>query len=95
MQILGPDGSFHQKLRGQATVSKWAEDFFAANPDEWNTRLMANISPALPAHLSTEHEVSAQTEPYFWGPVAVTLDDNGRLFVTETNRHRFQIYEPA
>ena len=95
VQVLGPDGSFQLKLRGQATVSKWTEEFFAANPDEWETRLTAQIVPTLPYHLSTEHEISAQTEPYFWGPVAVTLDGDGRLYVTETNRHRFQVYERA
>ena len=33
-QDEGPDGSFQLLLRGQATLSKWAEEYFAANPEE-------------------------------------------------------------
>lgn len=93
LQVLGPDGSFLQLLRGQATLSKWAEEFFAVNPDERETRAMSNLHPTLPPHLGTPHHVSSQTEPYFWGPVSVKLDRAGRLYVTEANRHRIQIYQ--
>jgi DNA-binding beta-propeller fold protein YncE len=93
VQVLGPDGSFQLKLRGQATLSKWADEFFASNPDEWETRLQADLTPELPAHLNTPYHISAQTEPYFWGPVSVTVDRDNRLYVAETNRHRFQVYQ--
>ena len=93
VQVLGPDGSFHLLLRGQATVSKWAEDYFASNPEEKAERDISNHLPDLPAHLNTPYHVSSQTEPYFWGPVSVTLDREGRLDVAETNRHRFQVYQ--
>ncbi len=95
VQVLGPDGSFQVKLRGQATLSQWADEFLAANPDEAVKRDMSNLIPDLPPHLSTPYDVSSQTEPYFWGPVAVTLDWEGRLYVLETNRHRFQVYQRA
>ena len=38
VQVLGPDGSFKVKHRGQAGPSKWTEDFFLSNADEkdWN-----------------------------------------------------------
>lgn len=93
VQVLAPDGSFQLKLRGQATLSRWAEEFLAVNPDEKRTREMSNLIPQLPPHLNTPHHISSQTEPYFWGPVSVKLDDGGRLYVTETNRHRVQIYQ--
>ena len=93
VQVLGPDGGFGLKLKGQATVSKWAEDFFASNPDELAEREKSNLVPDLPPHLNTPYHISSQTEPYFWGPVSVTLDSEGRLYVTETNRHRLQIYQ--
>jgi DNA-binding beta-propeller fold protein YncE len=93
VQALGPDGSFQLLLRGQATLSKWAEDFFASNPDEWETRQTSNLVPPLPPHLNTPYHISSQTEPYFWGPVSVTLDRQNRLYVPETNRHRVQIYQ--
>ena len=93
VQVLGPDGSVQANLRGQATLSRWAEEFFAVNPDEKDTRAMSNLIPTLPPHLSTPHHISSQTEPYFWGPVSVKLDRQGRLYVTEANRHRIQIYQ--
>ena len=38
------------------------------------------------------HEVSSHIEKYFWSPMSVKLDDAGQLYVTESNRHRIQIY---
>ena len=93
VQVLGPDGSFQLLLRGQATLSKWAEEYFAVNPEEWQTRISSNLMPPLPPHLNTPYHISSQTEPYFWGPVSVTLDRENRLYVPETNRHRVQIYQ--
>ena len=93
VQVLGPDGSFQTKLRGQATLTKWTEDFFASNPDERDTRAVANLVPTLPEHLSDPYNVSSQTEPYFWGVMDLAFDAEGRLYVTEFRRHRLQIYE--
>ena len=93
VQVFGPDGSFRLKLQGQATLSAWAEEFFASNPDESVERDKSNLEPPLPAHLNTPYHVASQTEPYFWGPVSVRLDGAGRLYVTETNRHRVQVYQ--
>jgi DNA-binding beta-propeller fold protein YncE len=95
VQVLGPDGSFQVKLRGQATLSKWAADFLNVNPDEKRTREMSNLIPELPPHINTPYHISSQTEPYFWGPVSVKLDREGRLYVTEANRHRVQIYQKS
>ncbi len=92
VQIFNPAGDVVLKLRGQATLSKWSKEFFASNPDEVRTRDMANLLPNLPDHLRDPQNESSQTEPYFWGPVAVTLDATNRLYVTEHNRHRFQVY---
>lgn len=93
VQTLAPDGSHMQTLRGEATLSKWARDFLAANPDEVETREIANLTPELPPHFNTPHLISSQTEPYFWGPASVNLDAQGRLYVTESSRHRIQIYQ--
>jgi DNA-binding beta-propeller fold protein YncE len=95
LQVLSPDGDCVANLRGQATLSRWAEEFFAVNPDERETRAMSNLFPDLPPHLRSPHHVSSQTEAYFWGPVSVRLDHQGRLFVTEANRHRIQVYQRA
>ena len=93
VQVLDARGVFQLQLRGQATLSKWASDYLNVNPDEQRTREMSNLIPDLPPHLNTPHHISSQTEPYFWGPVSVRLDGHGRLFVTESNRHRFQVYQ--
>ena len=93
VQVLNSVGEFQLALSGQATVSKWAEDYFSANPEEKVERDRSNLTPQLPPHLNTPYHISSQTEPYFWGPVAVSLDHEGRLYVVETNRHRFQVYQ--
>ena len=93
VQVLGPDGSFELLLQGEATMSKWGEEYLASNPEEKAERELSNLRPVLPDHLKTPYHISSQTEPYFWGPVSVSLDKQGRLYVTETNRHRFQVYQ--
>ena len=93
VQVLSADGSFQLILRGEATISKWASEYLASNPEEKAERDISNLIPELPAHLNTPYHISSQTEPYFWGPVSVSLDREGRLYVTETNRHRFQVYQ--
>ena len=93
VQVLGPDGGFKLNERGQATLSKWAEEYLAVNPEEKVVRDRSNLIPDLPPHLDTPHLISSQTEPYFWGPVSVKLDAEGRLYVSETNRHRIQIFQ--
>ena len=93
VQVLGADGSHLMTLRGEATLSKWAYDFLAANPDEVETREISNLTPELPPHLDTPHLISSQIEPYFWGPASVNFDSEGRMFVTESSRHRIQVYQ--
>ena len=95
VQVFAPDGSPAASLRGQATLSQWSMDYFSSNPDEWEVRQIADLEPDLPEHLQTPYHVSSQVEPYFWGPVSVRLDHERRLYVVETNRHRFQVYTKA
>jgi len=93
VQVLSPDGDFQILLQGAATMSKWGEDYLSSNPEEKSEREISNLRPVLPEHLNTPYHISSQTEPNFWGPVSVSLDKQGRLYVTETNRHRFQVYQ--
>ena len=93
VQVLDSDGGFRAKLRGSATVSKWAADFLDSNLDEKLTRERANLHPPIAPHLDTIYHISSQNEPYFWGVASLTLDRERRLYVTESNRHRFQIYQ--
>ena len=93
VQVLDSEGRFQMLLRGEATISKWAQEYLDANPEEATERDRSDLTPQLPPHLNTPYHISSQTEPYFWGPVAVSLDGGGRLYVVETNRHRFQVYQ--
>ena len=93
VQVLGSDGSFQTKMRGESGLTRWTEAFFESNVDERDTRAISNLIPDLPKHLKAPYHVSSQTEPYFWGIAGVSLDKEGRLYVTESRRHRFQIYE--
>ena len=77
VQVLQPDGSFLLKLRGDATLSQWAQEFLPANPDYMQERSMAR---------------NREVERYFWGPTAVKLDPEGQLYVGDSCRHRLQIY---
>ena len=95
VQVLDAGGAFELELKGQATLSAWAREYLAANPEEERERAKSNLLPELPPHLNTPYLISSQTEPYFWGPVSVKLDGQNRLYVTETNRHRFQVYQKA
>ena len=92
VQVLDSDGKLQIVLKGEATVSKWGEEYFASNPEEKIGRDNSDLVPELPDHLKTAYHISSQTEPYFWGPVGVALDFQGNLYVVETNRHRFQVY---
>ena len=93
VQIFTADGELATTMRGQATLSQWAMDYYSSNPEEWELREVSDLAPeTLPEHLQTPYHTSSQIEPYFWGPVAVRFDDQGRLYVVETNRHRFQVY---
>ena len=94
VQVLNADGSSHQILRGEATLSKWAEEWLEVNQDEYEARKASRLLvEELPDHLRTPYHVASQTEPLFWGPVSVKLDSEDRLYVTEHSRHRIQIYE--
>lgn len=92
VQIITSTGDFHTTLLGSATPSKWANDFFESNQDELVERKKSNLKPNLPPHLNSPYHTSSQTESYFWGPIAVSLDSQERLYVVESNRHRFQVY---
>ena len=93
VQVLGPDGSFLTKLRGQADMSKWADEYFVANTVEFEERQKANMEPE-PDPLPDDfvRDESASVEKLFWGPTSVKIDDEGRVYVVDSCRQRIQIY---
>ena len=94
IQVLASDGSFRAKLRGQAGMSKWGQDYLDANAEELAERNEADLEPVPnPSPNDLLRDESAAIEKLFWGPVAVEIDNAGRLYVVESCRHRIQIYQ--
>lgn len=94
VQVFSSDGSFLTKVRGEAGMSKWAGDYFEANVEEFEARQKADMEPALdllPHDYSREE--SANIEKLFWGPTAVKIDAEGRIFVVDSCRYRIQVYQ--
>ena len=90
--IFDADGGLVQNIRGDATDSKWAEAFLSINLEEAAARKRANMEPQIEFFNDDPHEESSHIEKYFWAPTSVKLDSDGRMYVTESNRHRIQIY---
>ena len=93
VQVLDSEGRFVIKLRGESKLSRWAEEFLTSNVEEATARAGADLEPDIEFFNDEPNEESSHIEKYFWGPVSVKLDDTGRLFVTDSNRHRLQVYE--
>ncbi|MDH3601376.1 MAG: NHL repeat-containing protein [Candidatus Tectomicrobia bacterium] len=91
VQVLDAEGNLLLKLRGEATLSPWASEYLQANADEFEAR--SKFVPNFAVDTDDINEESARIEPYFWDPVDVVLDDEDRVYVLETSRHRFQIYQ--
>ena len=96
VQILSPEGKMLAQLRGDSIPSRWADDYFAANPAEYAARLASNLEPQLTRELKSgregRREESASIEKLLWGPTSVKLDSAGRIYIVDSCRHRLQIY---
>ena len=96
VQVLDPGGAFVMKTRGESTLSKWAENFLRINNEEADARSRADLEPEIDLFDPDDpHEESSQIEKLFWAPISVKLDSSGQLLVTESNRHRIQIFRKA
>ena len=77
MQMFDPVGKFVTLTTGDGTISKWGKDKLDANGEMWKEREIAQ---------------GIEREKDFWGPVAVAVDDQDRVFVVESCRNRIQVY---
>ena len=93
LQVLDPSGGFVTKRRGQATTSGWAQDFLNINLEEAGARSRADLELEHDWFVDEPHEVSSHIEKYFWSPISVKLDNTGAVLVTESNRHRIQVFK--
>ena len=89
--VLDQSGSILETKRGEADLNPWSVEYLASQDDERKAR--ESFVPVYKADTEDPSEVSARMEPYFWDPVAVELDQDGTVYVLETGRHRFQIFE--
>lgn len=92
IQVFDPDGEFVQSNRGQATVSKWAQDFLDTNKEEAAARAEANLDLNPDLFERDPNEESSHIEKYFWGPSSIKLID-GHVYVVDTVRHRIQVFD--
>ena len=81
------------KLRGQATPSKWAEEFLRNNAEEAEARKRSDLEPNITFSVNDPHEESSHIEKYFWAPVSIKYAGNGTIYVVESNRHRIQVFK--
>ena len=93
VRAFSPEGDLLATLRGDSVDSTWATDYFLANPEEGSLRRQANLEPVLDPSAQPDREVSANVEKLFWGPTAVKLDGQGRIYVVDSCRHRIQVYQ--
>ncbi len=92
LQVLDNDGEFVASYRGEATDSKWAQDFLSTNVEEARARAESDLEPELEGEDITPAIESAHVEKLFFGITSVVVDDDGYVYVTESDRHRVQIY---
>ena len=78
VEVFAPDGSFLLTLLGDATLTNMGIGLLDANPEMWEERAVAD---------------NLWMERLFWSPLAIAVDDDNRVFVSETCRGRIQIYQ--
>ena len=78
LQVFDADGGFITKLTGDATLSKWGRQRVELDPSMTRGRERA--------------QGLQEREKLFQGPIAVEVDDEGRVFVVECSRQRLQVY---
>jgi len=78
VQVFGIDGTIMAALYGDADLSLRAREWLAEeDPDMVARRQHADFD----------------VERRFWGPTAVRVDKQGRVFVVDSCRHRIQVYQ--
>ncbi len=93
VQALTPQGEMLTEFRGDSVDSTWAKDYFLANPEEAAAREAADLEPVVDPPAERHREESANIEKLLWGPTAVKLDAQGRIYIVDSCRHRLQVYQ--
>jgi len=78
VQVLTPEGRFITEFTGDAGLSKWGVTKIESNPGMIRQRNgVRDFAP----------------EKVLYAPVAVKVDNRGRVIIVDTGRHRFQVYQ--
>ena len=77
LEVFDLDGSFITHILGDATLSKWGVTKLEANPE---MKLEREIAQGL------------ERERFLRGPLGVTVDEDDRIFIVDSQRNRIQIY---
>lgn len=78
LQVFDLDGGFITRLTGEATLSRWGRERLELDPTMLRGRQLA--------------QGLDEREKRFQGPIAVEVDDQGRVFVVECARQRLQVF---
>ena len=46
----------------------------------------------LDLNIDDQHMLSSHVEKLFWAPISVKIDQHGKIYVVDRNRHRIQVY---
>ncbi len=82
LQVFEPDGRPLATLLGDATMTKWAAEYVAADPE---------MSELREIHAES---VRAQ-ERVFEGPIGIAVDEQDRIIIADCCKHRLQVYRRA
>jgi len=91
LKVFDSEGTFLESHRGSGTLNPWATEYFESQQDEKKAR--STYKPIFEPTTKDVREISALIEPYFWDPCAVIIGDDNSVYILETCRHRFQVYE--
>ena len=93
--VIDQEGTLIAEIYGDSMPSKWALDYFDANPVEYEERLNSDLDTDFTTGPTGLRHKSARIEKLLWGPTAIKLDSEGRVFIVDSCRHRVQVYKPV
>jgi DNA-binding beta-propeller fold protein YncE len=80
VQVFREDGRPLTTLLGDATMTKWAAEFVAADPEMTELR-------------ERHAEDVRSQERLFENPIGIEVDDEDRVLIVDYSKHRIQIYQ--
>ena len=98
VQVFDSEGRFIAKLRGEGGPSIMSCFYFEGGRNtgrhfqpEWTEEAQRDIEQNPPTFDSVRAE-SASILKYFWGPTSIKVESNGLIYITDSHRHRIQVY---